>query len=264
MDRPLRLLVSALALLVGLVLLPARGQAAEVDLALVLAVDISYSMDPEEQALQREGFAQAFRSPMVHDAIRRGMLGRIAVTYFEWAGAYDQKVVVPWSILDNPESILAFADKIASTPLRRAQRTSISGAIDFGVKLLDESGVEAARRVIDVSGDGPNNQGRLVMPARDEAVAKGITINGLPLMLKRPTSAWDVEALDEHYRDCVIGGPGAFMIPVRERAQFAEAIKTKIIREIAGREPALPIIPAQAQAANCLAAENPYWDRWRN
>jgi hypothetical protein len=158
---------------------PARAQT-EVDLALVLAVDISYSMDVEEQALQREGFAEAFRSPLVHDAIRRGMLGRIAVTYVEWAGASDQSVIVPWTVLDNPEGIMAFAHRIASTPLRRAQRTSIAGAIDFSVRHLEKSGVEAARRVIDVSGDGPNNQGRIVTQARDDAVAKGITINGLP------------------------------------------------------------------------------------
>ena len=264
MDRPLRLLVPALALLVGLILLPARGQAAEVDLALVLAVDISNSMDPDEQELQRQGFVEAFRSRLVHDAIRNGMLGRVVVTYMEWAGATNQHVVVPWTEIGAAEDALSFADQLARAPIRRAPRTSISGAIDFSVGLLAQRQGDALRQVIDVSGDGANNQGRTVTQARDEAVAKGITINGLPLMLKRPASVWDVETLDEHYRDCVIGGPGAFMIPVRERAQFAEAIKTKIIREIAGREPGLPIIPAQAQAANCLAAENPYWDRWRN
>jgi hypothetical protein len=264
MDRPLRLLVPALALLVGLILLPARGQTAEVDLALVLAVDISNSMDPDEQELQRQGFVEAFRSRLVHDAIRNGMLGRVVVTYMEWAGATNQHVVVPWTEIGAAEDALSFADQLARAPIRRAPRTSISGAIDFSVGLLAQRQGDALRQVIDVSGDGANNQGRTVTQARDEAVAKGITINGLPLMLKRPTSVWDAEALDEHYRDCVIGGPGAFMIPVRERAQFVEAIKTKILREIAGREPGLPIIPAQAQAANCLASENPYWDRWRN
>jgi len=264
--RCLNRLAWGAVLLLSLALQPAAAET-EVDLALVLAVDISYSMDPEEQALQREGFAQAFRSPMVHDAIRRGMIGRIAVTYFEWAGAYDQKVVVPWSILDNPESILAFADKIASTPLRRAQRTSISGAIDFGVKLLDESGVEAARRVIDVSGDGPNNQGRLVMPARDEAVGKGITINGLPIMLRRP-GYLDINELDEYYRDCVIGGQGAFMVPVRERDQFPQAIKTKILLEIAEREseraPDLLRRIQDQPRSNCLVGETQWRDRMGN
>jgi uncharacterized protein DUF1194 len=251
------------ALLVA-ALQPARAST-EVDLALVIAVDISYSMDPEEQALQREGFAQAFRSPLVHDAIRRGMIGRIGVTYMEWAGASDQKVIVPWSVLDNPESILAFADKIASTPLRRAQRTSISGAIDFSVKLLDESGLEAARRVIDVSGDGPNNQGRLVMPARDEAVAKGITVNGLPIMLRRP-GYLDIPELDIYYKDCVIGGQGSFMVPVRERDQFAQAIKTKILLEVAGLEwPQSLLMRTQAgPSTNCLVGETQWRDRMGN
>jgi hypothetical protein len=261
--RCLDRLVFGFMFLLALAVLPARADT-EVDLALVIAVDISYSMDPEEQALQREGFAQAFKSPLVHDAIRRGILGRIAVTYVEWAGAYDQKVIVPWSVLDNPESILAFADKIASTPLRRAQRTSISGAIDFSVKQIEESGMEAQRRVIDVSGDGPNNQGRLVMPARDEAVAKGITINGLPIMLRRP-GYLDIPELDAYYRDCVIGGQGAFMVPVRERDQFVNAIKTKILLEVAGLEPSALIHRIQATPrTNCLVGESQWRDRMGN
>jgi hypothetical protein len=237
----------------------------EVDLALVIAVDISYSMDPEEQALQREGFAEAFRSPLVHDAIRHGMLGRIAVTYVEWAGAYDQKVLVPWTILDNPEGIMDFANRIAAIPLRRAQRTSISGAIDFGVKLLEQSGVEASRQVIDISGDGPNNQGRLVMPARDEAVAKGITVNGLPIMLRKP-GYLDIVDLDLYYRDCVIGGQGAFMVPAREREQFQQAIRTKIMLEVAGLDPEQPLVH-HAQTAppiNCLVGETQWRDRMGN
>jgi hypothetical protein len=242
----------------------ARAQT-EVDLALVLAVDISYSMDVEEQALQREGFAEAFRSPQVHDAIRRGMLGRIAVSYVEWAGASDQTVIVPWTILDNPESIMAFAHRIAVTPLRRAMRTSIAGAIDFSVKHLEQSGVEAVRRVIDISGDGPNNQGRIVTIARDDAVAKGITINGLPLMLRRP-GYLDIAELDQYYRDCVIGGQGAFMVPVRGREQFPQAIKTKILLEIAGLTPPDPLV-RRIQAASrtdCLIGETQWRDRMGN
>ena len=256
--------LACFALVLTIISIPARADT-EVDLALVLAVDISYSMDPEEQALQREGFAQAFRSPLVHEAIRDGLLGRIAVTYMEWAGAYDQKVIVPWAILDNPESILAFADKIASTPLRRAQRTSLSGAIDFSVKLLEESGVHAIRQVIDISGDGPNNQGRLVMPARDEAIAKGITINGLPIMLRKP-GYLDIPDLDLYFRDCVIGGSGAFMVPVREREQFPQTIKTKILLEIANLENANPLIfRVQANPrTNCLVGETQWRDRMGN
>jgi hypothetical protein len=256
------------ALVIGAGLLVAPGFAdaqTEVDVALVVAVDISYSMDPDEQALQREGFAEAFRSPLVHEAIRGGMLGRIAVTYMEWAGAYDQRVIIPWTLLDNPESVMAFADRIAKVPLRRAQRTSIAGAIDFGVKLLDESGFEAARRVIDVSGDGPNNQGRFVTVARDEAVAKGITINGLPIMLRKP-GYLDVGNLDLYFKDCVIGGSGAFLVPVREREQFPQTIKTKILLEIAGLTPPEPLI-RQIQTTprqDCAIGENQWRDRMGN
>jgi Protein of unknown function (DUF1194) len=261
--RALLLVAAAVALLAAP--LPAAADD-EVDLALVLAVDISFSMDPEEQALQREGFVEAFRSPLVHEAIRKGTLGRIAVIYAEWAANFEQKVVVPWTVIDNPESAMAFAGRLEAQPTRRGPRTSVSGAIDFGVRLLDGSSVEATRRVIDISGDGANNQGRPVTAARDEAVAQGVTINGLPIMLKRATSYWDVTELDVYYKDCVIGGPGAFTVPVRERDQFPNAIKTKIIMEIADLAPREPLIRgAQASegAFGCMAGEVQR-ERWGN
>ncbi len=239
-------LLVGLLLILSALLSSAQAQApVEVDLALVLAVDISGSMDPEEQALQREGFVEAFRSPLIHEAIRDGSLGRIAVVYLEWAGTPSQQVAVPWTIIEGAEGAIAFADQLARSRIWRAPRTSLSGAIDRSVKLLEESRVEPVRRVIDISGDGANNQGRPVLEAREEALAKGITINGLPLMLKRPNSI-DSENLDTYYRDCVIGGPGSFMIPIRERQQFAEAIRTKLIREIAGHFVEPVIVPAQA------------------
>ncbi|WP_210497356.1 DUF1194 domain-containing protein [Microvirga antarctica] len=245
--------------------IPAARAETEVDLALVVAVDISFSMDPEEQSLQREGFAQAFRSRLVQDAIRGGLLGKIAVTYMEWAGVTDQKVIIPWTIVDDPESLMALADRIAATPLSRAQRTSISSAIDFSVKLLDQSGVEATRRVIDVSGDGPNNQGRAVEQARDDAVAKGIIVNGLPIMLRKP-GYLDISDLDTYYKDCVIGGQGSFMVPVRERDQFVNAIKTKILLEVANLMPAPHLIePIQnTPRANCYTGEMQWRERWNN
>ena len=252
--------VLLLAILACVSLLPARAST-EVDLALVIAVDISNSMDREEQELQRNGFIEAFRSPQVQDAIRTGMLGRIAVVYMEWAGVTRQTVVVPWTTIDGPEGALSFAEQLERAPIQRGPRTSISGAIDFGAQLLEESGVEPLRRVIDISGDGANNQGRLVTEARDAALARGITINGLPIMLKRSSSYWDVAELDGYYRDCVIGGPGAFMEPVRERHHFAEAIKTKIIREIAAIEPGAQIVPARAQAPlGCITGDLQDWD----
>jgi hypothetical protein len=241
---------------------PAKAES-EVDLALVLAVDISNSMDPEEQELQRQGFVEAFRSPLVHKAISSGMLGRISVAYMEWAGSPIQYVTVPWTEIGGPEDAFSFADRLAQAPIRRGPRTSISGAIDASMKLLSESNVEAVRRVIDISGDGVNNQGRSITEAREEALAGGVVINGLPLLLKRPANYWDSANLDEYYRDCVIGGPGAFMIPVRERHQFAEAIKTKIIREIAGVAPEALIVPTQVQSerrTNCAMGADP----WRN
>jgi hypothetical protein len=248
------------AILAGLAWVPPAQAATEVDIALVLAVDISNSMDREEQELQREGFVAAFRSPHVHDAIAGGALGRIAVVYMEWAANFRRHVVVPWTVIESPADAAAFAGRLEEASIQRGPRTSISGAIDFGVELLQGSGVEAVRQVIDVSGDGANNQGRPVTQAREEALARGITINGLPIMLKRPTSHWDVADLDIYYRDCVIGGPGAFIVPVRERHQFAEAIRIKIIREIAGLPEPL-IKPAQAQArTNCFAGEVRDWD----
>jgi hypothetical protein len=219
-----------------LTLAPAwRSAPTEVDLALVLAVDVSTSMEPDEQDLQRQGYVEAFRSPLVHQAIRTGMLGRIAVTYVEWAGAHTpgyQSVIVPWTILETPKESIAFADRLARAPTHRVSGTSISKAIDFSVAHLSSSRLLAARRVVDVSGDGSNNQGRLVTEARDEAVARGVTINGLPIMLKEPDRGEDA-TMDAYYRDCVIGGANAFMMPVRERKQFLTETRTKIVREIA-------------------------------
>jgi hypothetical protein len=259
---PLAPLLLALALLAGAAL-PAAAQT-EVDLALVLAVDVSYSMDDDEQVLQREGFIEAFRSPVVHEAIARGAVGRIGVTYVEWAGAGDQKIVVPWRVIDGAEAALAFAGELATHPTRRARFTSISSALDFSAGLLAESTLFAARQVIDVSGDGANNNGRNVSDARADALAKGITINGLPIMLKEPRGYWDIKDLDLYYRDCVIGGPGAFMVPARDKAQFRDAIKTKIVREVAGLTDPAPLIHfAQSGGADCRAGENAR-ERWRD
>jgi hypothetical protein len=251
--------LAALLLAMGMSVSGAREAQSEtgVDLALVLAVDVSFSMEKDEQELQRQGFVEAFRAPEVHDAIRNGMLGRIAVVYIEWAGASFQEVLVPWTLIEQPSDALGFATILARSSTRRAGYTSISGAIDYSLRQLGLSGVQSVRQVIDISGDGPNNQGRTVTLARDEAVAQGITINGLPIMLNRPDSIWDIANIDLYYRDCVIGGPGAFMIPVREKHQFVEAIKSKIIREIAAQpQPQVLVQPAQAEpTANCLAGE---------
>jgi hypothetical protein len=238
-----------------------------VDAELVLAVDVSYSMDPEEQALQREGYITGITSREFMSALRGGMHGKVAMTYFEWAGPYDQKIVVPWRLIDGPEAADAFANEIARAPYRRASRTSISGALNFAKPLFDGSGYNGARRVIDVSGDGANNSGPFVTIVRDDIVAAGITINGLPIMLKRPNSfTMDIENLDVYYEDCVIGGPGAFVIPIREREQFKEATRTKLVLEIAGLTPKLQVVPVQARAprVSCTVGEQMWRDRWGN
>lgn len=239
--------------------------AVAVDVELVLAVDVSYSMDPEEQALQREGYIQALTSKEFLSALREGANGKIAVTYFEWAGANDQKIVVPWRVIDGPESADAFAADIAKAPYRRASRTSISGAIQFGKALFDNSGYRGLRRVIDVSGDGANNAGMLVVQARDAALAAGITINGLPVMLKRANYGYvDAEELDVYYEDCVIGGAGAFVIPIRDRSEFVKATRTKLILEVAGREPEVRVVPASADKprVSCTIGEKVWRERW--
>jgi hypothetical protein len=236
-----------------------------VDVELVIAVDVSYSMDPEEQALQREGYIQALTSREFLRALREGSNGKIAVTYFEWAGANDQKIVMPWRLIDGPEAADAVAAEIARAPYRRASRTSIAGALQFAKPLFDNSGYRGLRRVIDVSGDGANNNGPLVVPTRDDVLAAGITINGLPIMLKRPNIASvDIENLDIYYEDCVIGGPGAFVVPIREREKFIEATRTKLVLEIAGRQPEGKVIPASAQAprVSCTVGEKMWRDRW--
>ena len=239
--------------------------AVPIDVELVIAVDVSYSMDPEEQALQREGYVMALTSREFLRALREGANGKIAVTYFEWAGQSDQKIIMPWRLIDGPEAADAVAAEIARAPYRRASRTSISSALHFAKPLFDNSGYRGLRRVIDVSGDGANNAGPLVEPARDDVLAAGITINGLPIMLKRPTpGSMDIEDLDIYYEDCVIGGAGAFVVPIREREKFVEATRTKLVLEIAGRQPEPRVVPASAQAPriSCTIGERRWQDRW--
>lgn len=245
-----------------------RGpNAIPVDVELVIAVDVSYSMDPDEQALQREGYIQALTSKEFLNALREGANGKIAITYFEWAGQFDQKTVMPWRLIEGPESADAVAAEIARAPYRRASRTSISGALLYAKPLFDNSGYRGLRRVIDVSGDGANNNGPLVAPTRDEVISAGITINGLPIMLKRANfGTLDIEQLDIYYEDCVIGGAGAFVVPIRERAKFIEATRTKLVLEVAGRQPEARVIPASADKprVSCTIGEKLWQDRWGN
>jgi hypothetical protein len=247
--------------------LPGRAApgAVDVDVELVLAVDISYSMDLDELELQREGYAEAIVSPEFLKALAEGMHGKVAVTYVEWAGAIDQRIVIPWRLVDGQASAQTVAAEIAAAPIRRAYRTSISGALAFSATLFDANGYRGIRRVIDVSGDGANNQGPPVTQARDEVTAKGITINGLPIMLKRPNpTTMDIDNLDVYYEDCVIGGAGAFVVPVRERSKFKEAIRTKLVLEIASLPQTPRAIPAAARTprVSCSIGERLWQQRW--
>jgi hypothetical protein len=236
-----------------------------VDIELILAVDVSYSMDMDELAVQREGYAQAIVSKEFLQALKAGQIGKIAVTYFEWAASNDQKIIIPWRVIDGPESADAVAEEILKTPIRRASRTSISGAINFAMPLFEENPYHGLRRVIDISGDGPNNNGGPVLVARDAALEKGITINGLPIMVKEPSySTMDIENLDFYYEDCVIGGPGAFVVSIKDRDKFKEAIRTKLLLEVAGRTPERPVVPVAEKEprVSCLVGEKIWQDRW--
>lgn len=218
-----------------------------IDLALVLAVDASGSMEPDEERLQRQGYVEAFRSPQVHRAIYRGVRGRIAVAYFEWAGPSDQRIVMPWTLIETPQDAVAFAERLERSPLPHSfGGTSISGAIDFGVALLEAVPFAAERKVIDISGDGISSHGRPVTHARDAAFSRGITINGLPIMLKSSADTLNHADLNEYYRNCVIGRQEAFTVPVRDYQHMNDAIRTKITMEIADVSPRSLIEKASA------------------
>ncbi len=243
----------------------AEAKEAVVDVELVLAVDVSYSMDLDELALQREGYAQAIVSKEFLQALKTGPNGKIAVTYFEWAAANDQKLVIPWRIIDGPESADAVAAEILKAPIRRASRTSISGAIQYAMPLFEQNAYRGLRRVIDISGDGPNNNGAPVTIARDEAVEKGIIINGLPIMVKELSySTMDIENLDLYYEDCVIGGPGSFVVSIKDRDKFKEAIRTKMVLEVAEKLPERWIVPVAGREprVSCSIGEKIWQDRW--
>jgi hypothetical protein len=259
-----------LAIVAALLVIAQPSQAQTVDLELVLAVDVSLSMDMDEQRLQRDGYVAAFRDEQLWNAIRTGAQGRIAVTYVEWAGQLTQQTVIPWTMIDGPEAAMDFAGKLEAAPISRARMTSISGALLYSAQQIESNPYKGTRRVVDVSGDGPNNSGIPAEQARDELVAKGIVINGLPILLKRdqPSGFFDITNLDQYYASCVIGGTGAFMIPVRDRSEFQTATRRKLILEISGLVPVAParMIPAQLSqqapgSSDCMVGER-LWRRY--
>jgi hypothetical protein len=266
-----RRLFGSAAFALSLLLAPQAQSAEQVDVELVLAVDVSLSMSPDELEIQRQGYAAALTHDRVIEAIAAGVHGRIAVTYVEWAGWTTQQIVVPWTAIATRSDAERFVRQLSAKPPSSARRTSISGALEFGGDLFAESGFQGMKRVIDISGDGPNNQGSPVTGARDALIAQGITINGLPLMTNAGlSSAYDVENLDLYYQDCVIGGPGAFMIPVNDWSQFPEAVRRKLVLELAGgssermRDEAAhpPVRLAQAAPGyDCMIGEKLWRDR---
>ena len=258
--RPPRSFIMALALFASSPCLPSsmvgRGTL-DVDLALVLAVDVSSSMSASEQWVQREGYVNAFRHPDLARAIGSGARGLVAVSYLEWAGPHHQRVVMPWTIIASYADARRFADGLANEPIRSQAGTSISGALVAAGDLFSKTPAAAVRRVIDISGDGPNNAGPPVAPIRNWLTDSGVIINGLPLSLPHGLpnrfQSFDADYLDLYYEHCVIGGPDAFVIGVDDLALFEVAIRRKLLLEIAG-------VPSLYRRASYSLAGGPVFD----
>ena len=223
------------AAFVALAVLAAPARAEEVDLELVLAADGSGSIDADELRLQRDGYADALESPEVLAGIRDGVIGAIAVAYTEWGGATSQHTIVDWHVIKDAASAKTFADKVRRAPRQAYGYNSISGAMLYGAKLMRENAHEGARKVIDISGDGPQIGGPPLAPARAEVLAEGIVINGL--VINRPGGRVGGAGLVDHYNTEVIGGPGAFVMVAEDANVFAAAVRAKLIREIAANPP---------------------------
>ncbi|NRB30591.1 MAG: DUF1194 domain-containing protein [Rhizobiaceae bacterium] len=246
----------------------AQSGAIEVDVELVLAVDVSRSMSPRELEIQRRGYAEALTSDDVVAAIEGGLIGQIALRYIEWAGDGSQRVIVDWSLIGGRSDAERFAAQLVAQFDPTLRRTSISSALDYSRRSFDTNGFTASRRVIDISGDGPNNSGGPVLEARQRALDAGIVINGLPLMTRDGIySRFDLPDLDNYYRECVIGGPASFVIPVTRWDQFPTAVRQKLIQELAAIEPAEPMVKRIAfhqkaePAYDCLIGEKMWRQR---
>jgi hypothetical protein len=216
-------------------------------------------MDIEEANIQREGYVAALKHKEFIDVVRGGLSGRIAISYFEWAGYVAPDSVVDWQVIETEQDAIDFANKLEARPVGTQRRTSISAAITEGARMIEVNPYAGRRKVIDVSGDGPNNSGEPVVQARDAAVDQGIVINGLSIML-RPADA--PQGLDKYYEDCVIGGPGSFVLPVHRIEDFAVAIRRKLILEISGITPSVGVqkIADTTTATNCMIGEL----QWQN
>lgn len=261
--------------LLFVVALPASARSADqVDLELVLAVDVSHSMDRTEQRLQRDGYVHALRHRDVVRAIKSGPNGRIAIAYMEWGDPGFQSIVLPWRIIGSQQDADKVATELARQPIGLARRTSISAALRVAAHMIARNGISSLRQVIDVSGDGPNNIGEPVADARADIIGQGIVINGLPFIVKRPhqiSSFFSVPDIDRYYEDCVIGGNGAFSIPVSNQQEFTTAVRRKLINEIAAYPPTPRLLrriqfnsapKTHARTYDCLAGEK-LWDAFQ-
>jgi Protein of unknown function (DUF1194) len=234
--------------------LPVRAEM-PVDVELVLAVDTSRSMDFEELEIQREGYASALEHPAVTSVFGMGRHGKVALTYFEWGGLGQVNILIDWTVLSTPEDAAKLAEVLRSKPVYGQRGTSISGAIEWGVNMIEANGFEGDRKVIDVSGDGPNNSGRNITFARDLAARKGVTVNGLPFMIKRPDGPFSIPDLDIYYEDCVITGDEAFVIPVYEMERLVTSIRQKLVLEISGLQPPEDERVYKAGRTDCMIGE---------
>lgn len=248
------------------------AQDVEVDLELILMVDVSRSMTLRELEIQRRGYAEALQSEAVFEALQSGLLQRVAMSYVEWAGVGTQRVVVDWRLLETRDDLAAFGNTLTASFSPSLRRTSIASALEFAAESLENNDFIGLRRVIDMSGDGPNNQGLPVETVRDSVVASGVIINGLPLMTQEGMGTqWNIDDLDYYYEDCVIGGPGAFVIPVYDWEDFASAVRRKLVLEMVSY-PALRPIPVQfvpgqeagRDKADCLIGEKIWQQRQQN
>jgi hypothetical protein len=244
MTRILRCLPAFAAVLCGMfsAQVPSARADEEVDQLLVLAVDVSRSIDQTKFLLQRDGYAAAVSNRGVLEAIKSGPHQKIALNFVEWSGYGAQKLVIDWTVIDGPDTAHRFGDQVVEAPRSFADRTSISGGIEFASAQIARSPFTAPRHIIDVSGDGTNNAGRDVKQARDEALALGITINGLVILSERPLP-WNPEhtnppgGLANYYRENVVGGSGAFVLEAKDFNSFGQAIIKKLIAEIADATP---------------------------
>ncbi|WP_161862794.1 DUF1194 domain-containing protein [Algicella marina] len=226
-----------------------------VDVELVLAVDVSRSMDYDELTLQREGYAAALEHPAVTSAFGMGAHGRVALMMFEWGGPGQVRLLLDWMVLEGPEDAAVAAQALRQTPVGNLRGTSISAAMEVAGEELETNDFHGTRRVIDISGDGPNNTGRPVEPVRDALAAKGIEVNGLPFMVKTPGGAYTIRDLDFYYEDCVITGDSAFVIPIREMDRLVASIRQKLILEVAGWQPERPARFRRVAKTDCLIGE---------